>query len=80
MLAWKIVNAFLIFGGLSTILAANFYRTEKNPRPFYHPTFLGHFGWKKDWWRGPGYLLQRIGTIMISAGFLSSAVYWWMRD
>lgn len=80
MRLWSIANAILIFGGIGLILAANLYRTEKNPHPFYHPIFLGHLGWKKEWWTKPGYLLQRIGPILMTVGLLSSAVYWWMRD
>jgi hypothetical protein len=75
MNTWALVNAALIIGGLALIVAANFFRTPKNPRPFYHPIFLGHFGWKKEWWITPGYVMQRLGTILLSTGSLSLAVY-----
>jgi len=76
---WALANVILIVGGLVTILAASLFRSAENPHPFYHPIFLGHFGWKKEWWTGPGYVLQRIGTIMTSVGFLSLAIYYLRR-
>ena len=80
MSTWAWLNASLICGGLAIILAANFFRTPENPRPFYHPIFLGHFGWKREWWTKPGYVLQRGGTILMSIGFLSAAVYFLNKD
>ena len=77
ILAWIAFGC--IFGGLAMILAANLFRTPKHPHPFYHPLFLGHLGWKKEWWTKPGYVLQRIGPIIMGIGFLVSAVSCFMR-
>lgn len=72
ILAW--IGFVSIFGGLLMILSAGFFRTPQHPHRFIHPLFLGHFGWKKEWWTKPGYLLQRIGPILMATGFLCSAI------
>ncbi|MDX9858823.1 MAG: hypothetical protein RBT76_13610 [candidate division Zixibacteria bacterium] len=74
-----VISLSFIGGGIAMILVANFFRTPENPRPFYHPVFLGHFGWKKEWWTPPGYVLQRIGPILVTAGFLLIAISYFMR-
>lgn len=76
-LAWIAFSC--IFGGLGMILAANLFKTPDHPHPFYHPIFLGHRGWKREWWTRPGYILQRIGPIIMGVGFLVSAVSYFMR-
>ena len=74
-----VISLSLIGCGIGMILMANLYRTPANPHPFYHPIFLGHLGWKKEWWSRPGYILQRIGPILTTAGFLLGAISYFMR-
>lgn len=77
ILAWIALG--FISSGLGMILAANLFKTRDHPYPFYHPVFLGHFGWKKEWWTKPGYSLQRIGAILKGVGFLIIAISYLVR-
>ena len=73
------ISLSLIGCGLGMILAANFFRTPEHPHPFYYPVLFGHLGWKKEWWTRPGYILQRIGQILTTAGFLLMAISYILR-
>lgn len=74
-----VTSLSLVGCGIGMILMANLFRTPENPHSFYHPIFLGHLGCKREWWSGPGYILQRIGQILTTAGFLLIAVSYFMR-